>query len=124
MAEPNLNPEGDHIEELLSQLKGIFGHLSETEQAEARQKVTPPPAAPAPVPAPEPLHQATPEPEAPVDPPPVEFNAPAPAAPPKPVGTASSASNFTPNEVAVPAGATLVAAAIFYPVGRSVEAKA
>ena len=36
MSEPKGKPEGEHIEELLSQLKGIFGLLSETEQAEAK----------------------------------------------------------------------------------------
>jgi hypothetical protein len=135
MGEPNVNPEGDHIEELLAQLKGIFGQLSETEQAEAKRKITPPTMPrrePAPAPAPRP--DAEPAMEAPADPAafsepfaPVEYapsdlNSPE-AAPAKPAWSPSAGSNFTPNEIVVPAGAALISAAIFYPIGRANEAK-
>src|SRR4051812_23386774 len=59
---PAGSPEGEHIEELLSQLKGIFGHLSESEQEEAKQKITPPPHIPVAEPVPAPIPAPAPEP--------------------------------------------------------------
>src|SRR5438128_1423412 len=54
MAEPSKNPQDDeHIEDLLSQLQGIFGRLSKTEAEESGQKVdVKPDAAPVVAPAP------------------------------------------------------------------------
>jgi hypothetical protein len=140
------SPEGEHIEELLSQLKGIFGHLSESEQDEAKQKITPPPhipaAAPKPAPAPEPPPAADaqdPVPTVPMDAAPAEsppesipdaafaamdFQAPPPADDAVPVETAApSGSGYTANVINVPEGAVLVPAAIFYPHGRITEAR-
>jgi hypothetical protein len=142
MSEPKNSPGspgGEHIEELLSQLKGIFGHLSESEQEEAKQKIAPPShsaSSPAPSadlpparhvePAAEPLPDPSSEspsgsiPDAALAA--MEFEAPpvpqesATAAPP-------NAAGYTPNEITVPAGATLVPTAIFYPAGRVAEAK-
>jgi hypothetical protein len=128
-------PDGEHIEELLSQLKGIFGHLSETEQEEARQKITPPslatppPAKETPPPAePPPAEEAIlPEPDVaappaadagPLDPfpaPAAEAVVPAPLPP---------SEGYSPNEISVPEGAALIPAAVFYPAGRINEAKA
>jgi hypothetical protein len=54
----------EHIEELLSQLKGIFGHLSESEQEEAKRKITPPAASasvPTPTPVPKEVTPAVPD---------------------------------------------------------------
>jgi hypothetical protein len=138
MPESNKKPDGDHIEELLSQLKGIFGQLSDAEQAEAKQKITPPPTAapatpptipkpaPAPIPAPLPIDEPL-APQsfgAPPEPDPVQtipFNsAPElsePQAPP-PVET-----GYAPNEITVPEGATLLPSAVFYPAGRDNEAR-
>ncbi|OGR90135.1 MAG: hypothetical protein A2992_08950 [Elusimicrobia bacterium RIFCSPLOWO2_01_FULL_59_12] len=121
MSEPKGKPEGEHIEELLSQLKGIFGHLSETEQAEAKEKITPPPVShstPPPEAAPP---AAAPPPEVPQAPP--EEGVPlAPLSPPS-APPAEPAAEFTPAEVAIPSGATLTPTAVFYPGGRMNEAK-
>jgi hypothetical protein len=139
MPDPKSTPDGEHIEELLSQLKGIFGHLSESEQEEARQKITPPnvgsaPAAKEPTPA-EPPPEPTPGVEEPVLPPVEPFfvtpiDAPAPVLEPFPESPAEpapppipSSDGFIPNEVTVPAGASLIPAAVFYPAGRINEAK-
>jgi hypothetical protein len=65
MPEPSKKPDGEHIEELLSQLKGIFGHLSDAEQEEAKQKIAPPaasPSAPPETPPPAPVPPKTPPP--------------------------------------------------------------
>ena len=133
MAE-NKDKPGEHIEELLSQLKGIFGHLSDTEKEEAKQKISPPtvsaskPATPPPTPAPPPV-LSEPEP-APAEPP---ANAETsdlpplepwiPADPPPAAEAPAAPDAFSPGEVSIPAGAALVPTAIFYPTGRIQEAK-
>jgi hypothetical protein len=147
MAESKGQPEGEHIEELLSQLKGIFGHLSETEQEEAKQKVSPPPiperpAAPAfppasaaptdPVfetpiePVAEPMLEtdfstSIPDPFASALPDPIEV---VPVSPSEPPGQpAATTPEPAAAEIVVPPGATLVQSTIFYPPGRINEAK-
>lgn len=135
MSDPQ-DPHGDQrIEELLSQLQGIFSKLSTSEQAESEQKVAPTPGVPqAPAPAPEtppasiipeiptptspspeaPLieHLSDPEPTPPVSPsaPPPE---PSPVAPPPVIAT----------EPAVPDDDTTIRVAICYPEGSENEVK-
>jgi hypothetical protein len=106
MSEPKKNQDGEHIEELLSQLKGIFGHLSEADQEEAKQKITPPPARELKEPVPEP---APPESEAlaeselmpmmPEPPPVAEFSLPEDASAP--------AESVTPLDMELPPIETL-----------------
>jgi hypothetical protein len=87
MAEPKKPADDDKIEDLLSQLQGIFGRLSTSEDEESKQKLDVPAseAAPAPPAPPPPLEEPapTPEPEpAPVqhryEPPPAESEPSAP----------------------------------------------
>lgn len=147
MADPKGEGSPEHIEELLSQLKGIFGHLSESEQEEAKRKITPPPASPKasaspPTPAPTPAPVAK-EPEPAAEPLPDPFGAqslPPVEPPPTPVEPAevpleswtapagqtpapAETSNFKANEIIVPPGASLIPTAIIYPAGRDNEAK-
>ena len=150
MPEMKETPGGDRIEELLSQLKGIFGKLSEAEEQEAKQKIGPPPVSPASTPTPVP--PATAQRNAPVfdslEPAP-PAGAPAAEAPPtEPAGRsvefvpqhgtedASPAtpqmpgqappldSSYVPSEVAAPEGALILATIVFYPEGRTSEARA
>ena len=147
MSETNQTPGGDHIEELLSQLKGIFGHLSETEQEEAKQKITPPPVsngrasqtgggvtppATGPLSTPPSSESQTPSPPpeedltAPTDftsLPPAEFASPSPPGSSGEPTPPEAPDPFTPQEVILPEGASLLPAAIFYPAGRIHEAK-
>lgn len=71
--------DDEHIEELLSQLQGIFGKLSTTDTEEARAKAD----LPAPAPAPEPT--AVPAPTSAAESAPVPTPAPAPAPAPAPI---------------------------------------
>ena len=63
MSDPN---EEKNVEELLSQLQGIFGKLSKPDEDDARAKVSPPPVQAAPViptpPDPKPEPASAPEP--------------------------------------------------------------
>jgi hypothetical protein len=107
MSEPKKNQDGEHIEELLSQLKGIFGHLSEADQEEAKQKITPPPARELKESVPEPVR---PEPSTPAEseampmmpePPPVpEFSLPEEA-------SAAASEPVTPIDMELPPIETL-----------------
>lgn len=140
MPDPKDTPEGEHIEELLSQLKGIFGHLSDSEKEESKQKVTPPvaptppPVTPAAPPAPEtpaasapemptPEHPLTMEEMAPLDPMLAPFELPADAGP-APVEDIPVPAVESAPDIQVPEGASLVPAIVFYPAGRMNEAKA
>ncbi len=138
MPEPNKSSDGEHIEELLSQLKGIFGNLSEAEQEEAKKKITPPamPASgspPSQIENPAPAAQVTHPPplsELPTSPASAEELVPFTPIPelsepqaPAELAHMPGSDPYTPNEVPVPEGASLVPTAIFYPAGRITEAK-
>lgn len=162
MADSHGTPDDKNLNELLSQLKGIFGHLSEAEKEESRQKIVPPSPPPSspnsqpiPIPIPEPPTPESPveitpepapviepsstgmpmpdlpvpppegvqtDPQTPLDPwvPPSEPAARmAEPAPIPPAGTGA----YTPSTPHIPAGAFLFPAAIFYPTGRTSDAK-
>jgi len=137
--------EEEHIEELLSQLQGIFGKLSKTEEDEAREKTdvpqTPPPAAPPPVEKKEPpvctapapvfdTPQTTPSATPPIPEPisPPAFTAtpappPAPAPPPMPAPTPEPVA-AAPAPTAPPVlDASTIGCAVYYPATREKEAK-
>src|SRR5262249_19022006 len=148
MADSKQPSDGENLNELLSQLKGIFGHLSESDKTTPKPQAAPPtePAKPAP-PASEPP-PVTPPPMA-AEPPPVQAPEPTvapvpleefipataenPTPPPVPSMEEAAAladipmpggdGNYTPNQVSVPEGAALIPSAIFYPIGRINEAK-
>jgi len=135
MSDNKGTPDGEHIEELLSQLKGIFGHLSETEKEEVKQKITPPVSSPrisSSPPSPEPAirepEPASPEPVAPEMPgePPAEpdgLPSLEPWVPGEQPAPLPSPEGFTPNQLEIPAGASLIPTTIFYPAGRINDAK-
>jgi hypothetical protein len=140
MAEPNKNPQDDHIEDLLSQLQGIFGKLSRQEEEESKDKLDAPAAKPEakPVPAPvlkpepqpepksEPKPEPTPEPKIELTPP----AAPSPApVPPNPSPSPAPSPAPEPITIQTPAGDTPIddstlITGIAYPAGRDAEAKA
>lgn len=115
------NPQDDHIEDLLSQLQGIFGKLSRQEEEESKDKLdapeTPtPPKRPTPAPrpnlAPEEMPLAGPF---ELKPPPTYQEAPTPAPAPAPV-----VETFTPPPAAPPPE-PVVSAPPPTPVAPSVE---
>ena len=143
-------PDDEHIEDLLSQLQGIFGRLSTSEEEESKGKLdvqAAPLAAPAPAPEPEPRAPVpdptvVPEPPATTDPlPPLAPAEPAQevvpvGAPEPPAPAADAASNAPPApmivtgsaipfETSVPESseATLLQTAVFFPAGREAEAR-
>ncbi len=141
MSDPKDNPEGEHIEELLSQLKGIFGHLSDTEKEESKQKVTPPSASTPPAPSAPPV-DSTPTSSTPftteaefsdpatsqeplaLDPTMIPFEIPDRAVPTtEAVAEPPTIPDYVPAEINIPEGASLIPAAVFYPAGRLNEAK-
>src|SRR5579872_267695 len=133
------DPRGDdHIEELLSQLQGIFGKLSRSEEEESQAKVDPPASEPPPQAASsETVTPAPPVPDAPLPPATVRDSAPTPAAevpaPPPPVEIPSPPVESPAAEPPHPpadlsslpmeADKSAVYSLIFYPPNRENEAK-
>ena len=137
----------DHIEELLSQLQGIFGKLSHSEEEESQTKIDPPgqpihpevakepPSVPPPqAPPPETLAPAPPTvPDAPIVPLSIPDSAPAPAAeippPPPPEVPNENPATETPqppidlSALPMEADKSAVYSLIFYPPSRENEAK-
>jgi hypothetical protein len=152
MAEPQKPQDNDRIEELLSQLQGIFGKLSHSEEEESKQKIDLPPenvkpaaAAPEtpitetqpPIPKPiEPLiaeapwEAPPPQPEEPPPVPPTPSEPPMAIAvempaspPPAPDPSAPMTEPSDPASAATPIDAESTPAGIFFPAGREAEAK-
>ncbi len=120
MTDSDKNPHDDHIEDLLSQLQGIFGKLSKQEEEPAAA----PPPKPAPVSpaalqkppeAPPPQGDIIPQPPALADPTPTAEPAPEPT--PLPVVAAPLAPAPTSDDP------SQLATHIAYPLGREAEAK-
>ncbi len=151
MADQKNSPSDDHIEDLLSQLQGIFGRLSSSEEEESQTKIDPPPvnkpvsSAPPSVPA---ESQPTQDPafEAPT---PVPLSVPAPSTPnsapaaitvsaelppvaPTPLPTSSESPDVPTAPMSMPPADTLapsnsdlpvVNCAIFFPPNHEAEVK-
>jgi hypothetical protein len=126
------DPSGeDRIEELLSQLQGIFGRLSQSEEEELKEKVTPPASPPPTEAASEPAPPPETSPASSVETPPA---APVPEVAPSASEAATflSASEMPPTAAPAPDTAALyqsgvpdqsaIQVAIFYPQGRETEA--
>lgn len=123
------NPQDDHIEDLLSQLQGIFGKLSRQDEEESRDKteaapqtVPPSPAAPPPVPMPDKKPSAAMPESPPVVRSPAEPPAPPPAAAPSPAASTPAVPAVPPETV--PADSSHLATGIVFPGPREVEARA
>jgi len=128
--------DDEHIEELLSQLQGIFGKLSTPDAEEARTKADPPPLetnppvavpapasapAPAPMPTTDPFALKPPAPEPlPEDP---KLKEPLPVVPTGPV-TATTPTPVMPEPASPPVFDTsTIGCAVYYPMMRDKEAK-
>lgn len=147
MPDPQKPHDDERIEELLSQLQGIFGKLSNSEEEESKQKLDlparpstpaaepppvkmePPPVAfeppappPAVIPPPEPVPAPTPE------PPPATTPSPEIIAPIKPEEPANAMPTEPPMAGAIPHAppptfdAESTPTVVFYPAGREAEA--
>jgi len=140
MAEHPEKPEGDNIEQLLSQLKGIFGHLSDSEKEESKQKITPPYTPPPETSASAPVlsepsvppSESEAAPQEIFEPPPFDPTAPSEmpalepwvaAETPATVAPLTNPDGFTPAEINMAPGTALIPTMIFYPAGRINEAK-
>lgn len=109
MSDPKDSRQDEHIEDLLSQLQGIFGKLSHSEEEETKPKPPEAPEAPAPILEAAPA-QATPA--APKSEPPRSAPADQAAAP-----------AFESSVPIVPDDKSLIQAAVYFPPGREAEAK-
>jgi len=131
----NKNPRDDHIEDLLSQLQGIFGKLSREEEDESKEKLDasalkgslePTPPAPM-IPVPEKVSTPAPPPTPPpASPPPVDAG-PSSAGPtaPSPEPAAPEPAASTTVYATVPlTDASQLATVVAFPTGRENEAKA
>lgn len=113
MTDPKDSHGDEHIEDLLSQLQGIFGRLS---------SLDPPASASTPTDAPQ--ESASNPPSPPTIPAQSAEPIPAKAAPPPAAAPASEPAAFAlPTAPATPEDLSALSAAIYYPIGREAEAK-